>query len=165
MTENSLLADKLKHEGEKSVKYLESLGDEQWKIEIYTEGTVWTIRNILAHLMTSERAFVRLFENIRQGKMGVSDDFVIDRYNASQQKKTKELGSQELLQLFKSVRGDMIAWVLLVSDSDLEKIGRHPFLGQTTLREMIKMVYLHNQIHIRDIKNGIDHQNGSSQPR
>ena len=59
----------------------------------------------------------------------------------------------------------MIAWVLLVSDSDLEKIGRHPFLGQTTLREMIKMVYLHNQIHIRDIKNGIDHQNGSSQPR
>ena len=165
MAENSLLADKLKHEGEKIVKYLESLGDEQWKIEIYTEGTVWTIRNILAHLMTSERAFVRLFENIRQGKMGVSDDFVIDRYNASQQKKTKELGSQELLQLFKSVRGDMIAWVLLVSDSDLEKIGRHPFLGQTTLREMIKMVYLHNQIHIRDIKNGINHQNGSSQPR
>ena len=164
MAENSLLADKLRYEGEKIVKYLESLGDEQWKIEIYTEGTVWTIRNILAHLMTSERAFVRLFENIRQGKMGVSDDFVIDRYNASQQKKTKVLGSQELLQLFKSVRGDMIAWVLLVSDSDLEKIGRHPFLGQTTLREMIKMVYLHNQIHIRDIKNGINHQNGSSQP-
>ena len=71
MAENSLLADKLKHEGEKIVKYLESLGDEQWKIEIYTEGTVWTIRNILAHLMTSERAFVSLFENIRQGNMGV----------------------------------------------------------------------------------------------
>jgi uncharacterized damage-inducible protein DinB len=164
MTETSLLADKLKQEGEKIVKYFEGLRDDQWSIEIYTEDTVWTIRNILAHLVTSERAFVKLFDNIRQGGVGVTDDFVIDRYNARQQEKTKELGVQELLKRFKSLREEMVVWVLNIADSDLEKTGRHPFLGQTTLREMIKMVYLHNQIHIRDIKNGINHQNDSSQP-
>jgi uncharacterized damage-inducible protein DinB len=155
MSETSLLADKLKQEGERIVKYFESLRDEQWSIEIYTEDTVWTIRNILAHLMTSERAFVKLFESIRQGGVGVTDDFVIDRYNARQQEKTKEFGTQELLQRFKSIREEMVVWVLHIGDSDLEKTGRHPFLGQTTLREMIKMVYLHNQIHYRDIKKAL----------
>ncbi len=156
MSETSLLADKLKQEGEKIVKYFETLRDEQWLIEIYTEDTVWTIRNILAHFMTSERAFVKLFESIRQGGTGVTDDFVIDHYNARQQEKTKELGAQELLQLFKSVREEMIAWVTSIGDSELEITGRHPFLGQTTLREMIKMVYLHNQIHYRDIKRALN---------
>jgi uncharacterized damage-inducible protein DinB len=152
MSEVSFLADKLRREGDKVVKFFEGLRDEQWLIEIYTDDTVWTIRNILAHLMTSERAFIKLFENICQGGNGVSDDFVIDRYNARQQEKTKELGSRELLQRFKSVREDMVVWVSDIVDSDLEKTGHHPFLGQTTLREMIKMVYLHNQIHCRDIK-------------
>jgi hypothetical protein len=155
MSETSLLAKKLKQEGEKIVIYFEGLRDEQWSIEIYTEDNVWTIRNILAHLMTSERAFVKLFESIRQGGTGVTDDFVIDRYNARQQEKTKEIGTQELIQRFKSVREDMIGWVSGIGDSDLEKTGRHPFLGQTTLREMIKMVYLHNQIHYRHIKKAL----------
>jgi hypothetical protein len=152
MSETSLLADKLKHEGEKIGEYFESLRDEQWAIDVYTEDNVWTVRDIFAHLVTSERAFVKLFESIRQGGVGVTDDFVIDRYNARQQEKTKEVGVQELLQRFKSVREDMVGWVSNIGDSDLEKTGRHPFLGQTTLREMIKMVYLHNQIHYRDIK-------------
>jgi hypothetical protein len=155
MTETSLLADKLKQEGEKIVKYFDSLRDEQWSINVYTEDNTWTVRNILSHLVTSERAFVNLFENIRQGGDGVTDDFVIDRYNARQQEKTKELGVQELLQRFKSIREEMVVWVLNIADSDLEKTGRHPFLGQTTLREMIKMVYLHNQIHYRDIKRAL----------
>ena len=156
MSEASLLADKLKHEGEKIVEYFEGLSDEQWLLEIYTEETVWTIRNILAHLMTSERAFVKLLESIRQGGIGVTDEFVIDHYNARQQEKTKEFGTQELLQRFKSIREEMIVWVSEIDDSDLEKTGRHPFLGQTTLREMIKMVYLHNQIHYRDIKKALN---------
>jgi hypothetical protein len=152
MYELSLLADKLRSEGEKIASYFESLTDEQWATEIYTEDTIWTIRNILAHLVTSEQAFLKLFESIRLNGAGVANDFVIDRYNALQQEKTKELGSLEMLKLFRAVRGEMVIWVLGIGGSDLEKKGRHPFLGQTTLREMIKMVYLHNQIHYRDIK-------------
>jgi hypothetical protein len=152
MSEISELADKLKSESDKLANYFESLTDEQWATEIYTEDAVWTIRNILAHLITSERAFIKLFEDIRQGGAGVSEDFVIDRYNASQQEKTKGLCTLDLLELFKSVRKEMINWVSGISQSDLEIKGRHPFLGRSTLREMVKMVYLHEQIHYRDIK-------------
>jgi uncharacterized damage-inducible protein DinB len=92
MSETSVLADKLRSEGQKVIGYFEKLSDEEWSTEIYTENTIWTIRNLFAHLLTSERAFVKLFESIKQGGEGVSNDFVIDRYNASQQEKTKGFG-------------------------------------------------------------------------
>ncbi len=152
MSETIELAEKLRKEGEKFGEFFEALTDKQWTTEVYTEGAVWTIRNILAHLMTAERAFVKLFEDIFRGGAGVSEDFIIDRYNARQQEKTKELGPIELLEQYKLVRVEMIRFVSSIGDSDLEKIGRHPYLGLTTLREMIKMVYIHNQIHYRDIK-------------
>jgi hypothetical protein len=152
MSELDELADKLKSEGEKFHALFAGLTDEQWQKEVYTEDQTWTIRNVLAHFVTSERGLVRLFERIREGGEGAADDFSIDRYNASQQEKTKGLSPQELLEQYKEVRADSVAWTLSLEESDLDKQGRHPFLDMTTLREMIKMLYLHNQIHYRDMK-------------
>ena len=152
MSELNDLADKLRSEGEKFFILFAGLTDDQWQMEVYTEGETWTIRNVLSHFVTSERGLVKLFERIRLTGEGAADDFSIDRYNASQQAKTKDLSSQELLEQYKAIRADSIAWTLSLEESDLEKKGRHPFLGMTTLREMIKMLYLHNQIHYRDMK-------------
>ena len=152
MSEINELADKLRSEGEKFFALFAGLTEGQWSAEVYTEGSVWTIRNVLSHFVTSERGLVKLFEQIRLGGAGAADDFSIDRYNASQQEKTKDLPPQELLEQYKEVRANSIAWTLSLAEADLEKQGRHPYLGMTTLREMIKMLYLHNQIHYRDMK-------------
>jgi hypothetical protein len=111
---------------------------------VYTEGATWTIRNVLAHFVTSERGLLKLFEQIRQGSTGAPDDFSIDRYNAAMQERTKESTPQELLEQYKSIRAESIIWTSGLSESDLEKRGRHPFLGVTTIREMVKMLYIHN---------------------
>ena len=152
MSELNQLADKLESEGEKFYALFAGLTDDQWQSEIYTEGETWTLRNVLSHFVTSERGLVKLFERIRQTGEGSSEDFSIDRYNAAQQQKTKDLSPQELLEQYKAIRADSIAWTLSIAESDLEKQGRHPFLGMTSIREMIKMLYLHNQIHYRDMK-------------
>ena len=89
MSELNELADKLQSEGEKFYAIFAGLTDEKWDAEVYTEGATWTIRNVLAHFVTSERGLVKLFERIRAGGEGSPDDFSIDRYNASQQDKTK----------------------------------------------------------------------------
>ena len=152
MSELNDLADKLSTEGEKFFALFAGLTDDQWQMDVYTEGETWTIRNVLSHFVTSERGLVRLFERIRLTGEGASDDFSIDRYNASQQERTKDLPPQELLEQYRAIRADSIAWTLSLDESDLEKQGQHPYLGMTTLREMIKMLYLHNQIHYRDMK-------------
>lgn len=152
MSEITELAEKLKSEGEKFVAIFSGLRDDQWQSEVYTEGTTWTIRNMLSHFVTSERGLIKLFEQIRQGGAGAADDFSIDRYNAAMQARTKEATPQELLEQYKQVRANAIAWVSGLSESELEITGRHPFLGMTSIREMIKMLYIHNLTHYRDMK-------------
>lgn len=155
MSEITELAEKLKSEGQKFIDIFSALTEEQWNAEVYTEGTTWTIRNVLSHFVTSERGLVKLFEQIRQGGAGVADDFSIDRFNESQQQKTKELTPAELLEQYKSVRENSVTWVSGLQESELEIQGRHPFLGMTSIREMVKMLYLHNQIHYRDLKKAL----------
>ena len=152
MSELEQLADKLKIEGEKFFALFAGLTDDQWQKEVYTEGATWTLRNVLSHFITSERGLVKLFEQIRLGGEGAREDFSIDRYNAAQQARTKDLTPTELLEQYKEIRSDSIAWTLSLSELDLEKQGRHPFLGMTSIREMIKMLYIHNQTHYRDMK-------------
>ena len=152
MSEITELAERLKSEGERFVAIFSELSDEQWNQEVYTEGTTWTIRNVLAHFVTSERGLLKLFERIRQGDPGSPDDFSIDRYNAAMQDRTKGATPQELLEQYEEVRANAVAWVSGLQESELEITGRHPFLGHTAIRDMIKMVYLHNLNHYRDMK-------------
>ncbi len=152
MSEVNELAEKLKSEGERMASIFSAFEDDQWNQEVYTEGTTWTIRNVLSHFVTSERGLVKLFEQIRQGGAGAADDFSIDRYNASMQEKTKEISPQELIEQYRQIRANTISWVSGLQESDLEIRGRHPFLGQTELREMIKLLYIHNLTHYRDMK-------------
>lgn len=152
MSEITELADKLRTEGDRFITVFSGLSDDQWNQEVYTEGTTWTIRNVLAHFVTSERGLVKLFERIRQTGEGAADGFSIDRYNATMQERTREMTPQELLEQFKEIRANTIAWVSSLKEEDLRITGRHPFLGQTVLREMIKMLYIHNLTHYRDMK-------------
>lgn len=155
MSEVTELAEKLKTEGERMAAFFAKLTDVQWESEVYTEGTTWSIRNVLAHYVTSERGLVRLFERIRTTGEGAADDFSIDRYNASQQEQTKDLTPAELLEQYKQVRAESVQWVSGLKDEELEIKGRHPFLGETIIREMVKMLYLHNQLHYRDVKRAL----------
>jgi uncharacterized damage-inducible protein DinB len=155
MSETTELAEKLKTEGERMVQFFSSLTDDQWTNEVYTEGTTWSIRNVLAHFVTSERGLLKLFERIRTSGEGASEDFSIDRYNAAQQEKTKDLAPAELLEQYKQVRAESVAWVSGLKDEELDIQGRHPFLGETVIREMVKMLYIHNQLHYRDVKRAI----------
>jgi uncharacterized damage-inducible protein DinB len=155
MSETAELAAKLKEEGERMTQFFSSLSDDQWTNEVYTEGTTWSIRNVLSHFVTSERGLLKLFERIRTTGEGASVDFSIDRYNAAQQERTRNLAPAELLEQYKQIRAEAVQWVLGLKDEELEIQGRHPFLGETVIREMIKMLYIHNQLHYRDVKRAL----------
>jgi hypothetical protein len=146
------LSDRLRFEGEKALVFFQSLDDASWQIVVYTEGSEWTARNILAHFLTAERGFLHIFQDILNGGSGVRQDFDIDRFNLAKQNETEHLSRSDLLREFQSVRVEMASFVSALTIEDLQREGRHPFLGVTTLAEMIKMIYRHNQIHIRDLR-------------
>ena len=155
MSESAALASKLRAEGEKVSQFMANLSEDDWKAEVYAEGTTWSVRSVIAHLMTTERALLKLFDRIRRGGDGVSEDFSIDRYNASQQEKTRDVAQHEFIEIFVAGRERMIEFVAGLTSEDLDRRGRHPFLGMTTLRDMVKMLYIHNQTHLRDVRRAL----------
>jgi hypothetical protein len=155
MSESETLAEKLQAEGQKLIAYMGSLDADSWCAQVYADGAVWTTRSVFAHLLAAEKAFIQLFSQIRLGGSGVSEDFDIDRYNASQHRKMAELPPEDVMQQFGDFRAQMVAMVSTLSASDLDRRGRHPFLGTVTLREMIRMIYIHGQTHARDVRRAL----------
>lgn len=152
----SFIADRLRAEGEKMVTFFSTLTDDQWQKTVYTEGAEWNIRDVLAHFVSTEKSLLKLFHNINNGGPGAPDDFSVGRFNVSQVVKLQGVSQRELMDEYISAREEMIIWVSSLSETDLEKTGRHPFLGQTTIVGMVKMVYRHNQIHYRDLRRILD---------
>ena len=151
------LAKRLRSEGEKMTTFFAALDDTDWMKTIYTEGQDWRIRDVLAHFVSAENSFLKLFEDVRQGGDGVSDDFDVDRFNNAQVAKMQEMSPAELLDAFTEARAKVTGWVETLNEEDLQKEGRHPFLDETTLEEMIKLVYRHNQLHYRDMRKNLNH--------
>ncbi len=155
MDDASVLATKLRLDGEKFTTFLQTLGEDERHAAVYTDGAHWTVRSVLAHVMSAESVFVRLFRNIQQGGAGVDAEFDIDRFNASEQTRLEQLSWVELLGKFQGGRATMIEFVKTLTVEDLEKVGRHPFLGVTNLRDMVKMIYIHDQTHLRDLRRAL----------
>ena len=85
------LAKRLRAEGEKMVAFFSALTDAQWGQTVYTEGAEWRVRDVLAHFISAEKSFLRLFQDIQNGGPGVSEDFSVDRFNQAQVAKMQEI--------------------------------------------------------------------------
>ena len=49
----------------------------------------------------------------------------------------------------------MIVFVSELHEPDLQRTGRHPSLGVMALGDMIKIVYRHNHMHERDLRQAL----------
>ena len=152
----SFLAERLLTEGNKSAQFFRDLPGEAWNTVIYTEGAAWKATQVLAHFTATEISLYRLLKNILEGGRGAPEDFDINSYN---ERKVAQLTShdvEDLISQFLQQRTETSALVSQLTQQDLERQGRHPFLGQAPLAEIIKIIYRHNQIHQREIRKALD---------
>ena len=126
--------------------------ESQIDVIIYSEdGAPWTIKDILAHLLVVETSFLSLFKEIALGGEGSPQDFDVNAFNYENWLTHRSADFASLLREFKDARKEMKEFVATLTDKDLAKIGRHPFLGVTDLGQMIKLLSVHAQTHLRDI--------------
>jgi len=146
------LAARMQSEGEKTAAFFQELTPDQWRLMVYEGGTSWSVRQILAHFVATAQGFRELIGNILEGGKGSPDDFDIDRYNAQHVAELESADQHALIGQFLDMRQRNIALVLNMQPTDLERQGRHPFLGVVPLEEIVKLLYRHNQIHLRDVR-------------
>ncbi len=146
------LCKRLRSSAEKTQAFFQELTPEQWDEQIYTEGASWTISQIMAHFVMAEDGMMRLVARIVETGEGVPEDFDLDSYNEYKASKLDQTSSDELIEKFLEARQKTIQMVSQFNDEDLEKIGRHPFLGIARVEDILKLMYRHNQIHQREIR-------------
>ena len=146
------LALRLQGEGEKTAAFFQGLTPDEWRLQIYESGSSWSVRQILAHFVSTELGFADLIDNILSGGAGSPEDFDIDRYNERHVAKLQSVEITTLIGQFLAARAENIQRVQAMQPADLERQGRHPFLGVVPLEGIVKLLYRHNQIHLRDIR-------------
>jgi hypothetical protein len=150
------LSERMLSEGSKTLEFFRNLTPEQWGVTIYTEGSEWAVRDVLAHFVSAESGMTRLVESILVGGAGTPDDFDLNAYNERKVAGLKDVSAEELLAQFATLREKSAALVRMLNLEDLAKTGRHPWLGVAALADILKMMYRHNQIHQRDIRRSIN---------
>jgi hypothetical protein len=152
------IQSRLESEQTRIVNYFQSLGDREWNQQIYTTGSKWTARHVLAHFVSAERAFVVLLQVILAGGEGTPPNFDIDDFNENEVSKYDTGQLHELMEQFVAAREQVIALARLMKPEDLELSGRHPWFGETSIGDMLKLVYRHNMIHLRDLRRAFKEQ-------
>jgi hypothetical protein len=150
------LANRLKQEGEAVLAYLYPLMPEQWEQEVYAPGQegaeAWRVRDILAHLIAAEQGFQKLIANVAAAGQGVTPDFDIDAYNQRTVGELRPLEPGVLISQFAMTRERTVIIVSALTPEQLALIGRHPAAGEVTLSEIIRLIYNHNKLHLRDMR-------------
>jgi hypothetical protein len=146
------LADRLHEEGRRVIKFFNQLTPEQWKVVIYPQQSDWTMHHLLAHFVSAEIGRQELIENVYNGGEGAPQQFDIDQFNQIEVERLSKQSSQDLIRSFTQRREKLVELVSSMSEQELNRVGRDPYLGQVELIEMIKLTYIHLQIHLRDAR-------------
>jgi hypothetical protein len=149
-----LIQKRLRDEGDKLLALFEALHDEQWQLTIYTDGAVWTLKDLLAHQVSAEREFQHYGREILAGGTlrGAPEDFAINTFNNAAVAAMADRTAGELLDALRAARQDTIELVATIADADFARQGRHPFFGMMSIEDMFKLIYRHNMLHARDLR-------------
>ena len=144
------LAAKLEKGRQKTFEILNPMTAEQWQMPLYHEPT-WQVRHLLAHFGSAERQLLALAQAVAGGGPGAPPDFDINRFNADEQSRLQGQSPTILLDLLDQARQQTIDWVRRLGADQLDKIGRHPALGDVNVETMITAIYGHQLIHMREL--------------
>jgi hypothetical protein len=150
------IAARLAEQGAETVGFFKSLSPRQWTIPVYAGPPVWTPRHLLAHFLSAERTYLDMIGEVLKGGQGMPEGFDIDTFNAGEVAALESLAPEELLAQFEAARAGVIALVQSMSDADLDREARHPFMGWDRVEKFLKLIYRHTMIHQRDMRRVLD---------
>ena len=146
----------LASEGLKTLEFFRDLAPQAWQQQVYTTGTGWTVQEILCHLLNTEQNFHHLLGDIMIGGPGSPKGLDLDQYNEQQTRNTQCHDPHTTLEHFSQARVTTIEIVRNMQPQSLERTGRHPLLGVTTVDKMVQFIYRHVMLHLRDIRRALD---------
>ena len=144
------LAARLEKGRQKTFEIFNRLTPEQWQQPLYVQPA-WQIQSLLAHFASAERQLRLLAQDVAAGGPGAPPDLDVDRFNAGEQRRLEGQSPSDLLASLDQERRQTIAWVSSLDEACLDRVGRHPVLGQVSVEVMLGAIYAHQLLHMREL--------------
>lgn len=144
------LTARLEKGRQKTLESLSALTPAQWELQLYDEPA-WQVRNLLAHFVSAERQLLALAQDVASGGSGAAPGLDIDQNNATEQTRLESHSPAELLAMYDQARQQTVDWVRTLDAVQLDRVGRHPVLGDVNVETMITAIYGHQLFHMRDL--------------
>jgi hypothetical protein len=147
----ALLA-KLEKGGQKTQIFLSGLTPELWTKVLYEDPAPWTIRDLACHFLSAEDGLLRIAADTAAGGEGAPEGFDFDRFNAEEQCRLADLTPAQVQANLAEARRRTLEWAATLEEDVLDRVGRHPALGQVPVETMILAIYGHQLMHMRDLQ-------------
>ncbi len=151
----SALIAKLEKGQIKTQEILSGLRDDQWARVVYPDPYAWTARDLLAHFLSSEVELLRLVRDVACGGPGAPEGYDYNGFNASEHRRLAAEAPAVLLAALAEARRKTIDWARSLRDDDLDRMGRHPALGEVPLEILVTAIYGHVLLHMRDAQRAL----------
>ena len=132
---------------------LGSLQPEQMQSAVYAHGTAaeWTVQALLVHMANAADGMLQIAQAVARGGNPVPEDWDVDRWNQSQVRKHAAQPAAALISRIQKAHAGWIEFVEVVSDLELERMGRHPIGRTLSVKQMVQTHALHQVQHIREL--------------
>jgi len=146
------LIGKLEKGRQKTREILSGLTPEQWQQVVYSERNAWTARDLLAHFVSAEEHLLELAKDVASSGEGAPEGFDFEAFNVDEQTRLRDHSPQQLLAMLDAARQATLDWARTLGDERLDRVGRHPALGEVSLEVMITAIYGHQLLHMREVQ-------------
>ncbi len=134
---------------------LEGLSREQWQTQVFSEGDMWTVTTVLAHLVESERGMSIHVHKIRKGEATLPEDFDLERWNAGLARRVGDVAPEELMASAAATRARTLEVMESLEEAEWELTGRHPSRGEITVAQYYETIHAHEVGHVQDMRQAL----------
>lgn len=118
----------------------------------------WTVRQVLIHLADAEKAHRRYIQGLIAGTLTTTAadaaTFDINRWNAgSIARRDAETVAEALVRLA-AERETTLAFLPTIPDDAWAISGIHPALGELSVLAAVKVIGLHEKMHLKEMRDG-----------
>lgn len=135
-------------------RVLDQVGD-RWEALVYAEGEAWTVKQVLLHLMITDKGHNNMMMAIARGENTIPDDFDLDRYNRRSVEKRAEVSPEEARAGLMQTAAERDAWLDTIDDAVMLKQGRHGSMRILSIAQILDVVADHDRTHANDIAKAV----------
>lgn len=155
------LVQRLETNRDEVIKFFDAVKDDQWREEVYMDGALWSVLEVVCHYAEVERWYhdhiqARLKEPARPTDSGLLNS-VLDTENVTDLRgcNYEEMGPDALIASFKDARNMMIKLTQSLEDGQLDHPVHWQLLADigvnNTVEEMILHLLRHLERHQSDV--------------